>query len=41
VREAAHRQAMKPLRVSGAMKIAAGLTTLDEVRRVAPPREDA
>jgi general secretion pathway protein E len=27
---------MKPLRVSGAMKVAAGLTTVDEVIKVAP-----
>ena len=27
---------MKPLRVSGAMKVAAGLTTADEVIKVAP-----
>jgi general secretion pathway protein E len=28
---------MKPLRISGAMKVAAGLTTLEEVIKVAPP----
>jgi general secretion pathway protein E len=28
---------MKPLRISGAMKVAAGLTTLEEVVKVAPP----
>ena len=28
---------MKPLRISGAMKIAAGVTTVDEVMKVAPP----
>ena len=28
---------MKPLRVSGAMKVAAGLTTAEEVMKVAPP----
>jgi general secretion pathway protein E len=28
---------MKPLRVSGALKIAAGLTTVEEVMKVAPP----
>ena len=27
---------MKPLRVSGAMKVAAGVTTVDEVIKVAP-----
>jgi type II secretory ATPase GspE/PulE/Tfp pilus assembly ATPase PilB-like protein len=30
---------LKSLRVSGAEKIAAGLTTLDEVLRAAPPFE--
>jgi hypothetical protein len=28
---------MKPLHVSGAMKIAAGVTTVDEIMKVAPP----
>ena len=28
---------MKPLRISGAMKVAAGITTLEEVVKVAPP----
>ena len=37
VREAAYQEGMKPLRVSGALKIASGLTTFDEVLRVAPP----
>jgi general secretion pathway protein E len=37
VREQAYKEGMKPLRISGAMKIAAGLTTLDEVMRIAPP----
>ena len=37
VREAAYQAGMKPLRVSGALKIASGLTTFDEVLRVAPP----
>ena len=27
---------MKPLRISGAMKVAMGLTTLEEVLKVAP-----
>jgi general secretion pathway protein E len=40
LRDQAFREGMKPLRVSGAMKIAAGLTTLDEVVRVAPPKDD-
>ena len=37
VREVACREGMKPLRISGAMKVAAGTTTLDEVIKVAPP----
>jgi general secretion pathway protein E len=37
VREQAMKEGMKPLRVSGAMKVAAGYTTIDEVFKVAPP----
>jgi general secretion pathway protein E len=33
----AARDGMKPLRISGALKVAAGATTIDEVARVAPP----
>ncbi len=36
IRQLAYREGMKPLRVSGAMKIAAGLTTVAEVVKVAP-----
>jgi general secretion pathway protein E len=36
IREQAYRDGMKPLRISGAMKVAAGLTTVDEVLKVAP-----
>ncbi|MEO5764530.1 MAG: GspE/PulE family protein, partial [Casimicrobiaceae bacterium] len=36
IREQAYKDGMKPLRVSGAMKIGAGLTTADEVMKVAP-----
>ena len=36
IREQAYKDGMKPLRVSGAMKVAAGLTTADEVMKVAP-----
>jgi general secretion pathway protein E len=32
---------MKPLRLSGALKVAAGLTTIEEVAKVAPPSRDA
>ena len=33
LREVATREGMKPLRISGAMKIAAGLTTIDEIEQ--------
>ncbi len=36
IREQAYREGMKPLRVSGASKIAAGFSTLEEVMKVAP-----
>jgi general secretion pathway protein E len=41
VREQAYREGMKPLRISGAIKIAAGLTTLDEIIKVVPPASQA
>ncbi len=37
IRAKAFHEGMKPLRISGAMKIAAGITTLEEVLKVAPP----
>jgi general secretion pathway protein E len=37
IREQAYRDGMKPLRIGGALKIAAGVTTVDEVMKVAPP----
>jgi general secretion pathway protein E len=37
IRDQAYRDGMKPLRISGAMKVAAGITTVDEVLKVAPP----
>ena len=37
LREKAYKDGMKPLRITGAMKVAAGLTTIDEVMSVAPP----
>ena len=36
LREQAYKEGMKPLRVSGAMKVAAGVTTAEEVLKVAP-----
>jgi general secretion pathway protein E len=37
ITEQAVKMGMKPLRISGAMKVAQGLTTLEEVLKVAPP----
>ncbi len=37
ITEQAYKSGMKPLRLSGAMKVAQGLTTLEEVLKVAPP----
>jgi general secretion pathway protein E len=39
-RKAALRQGMKPLTLAGAQKVARGLTTIEEVLKVAPPRYD-
>ena len=39
IREQAQQEGMKPLRISGAIKVAAGLTTLAEVLKVAPPAD--
>jgi general secretion pathway protein E len=36
IREQAYKDGMKPLRVSGAMKVAGGVTTAEEVMKVAP-----
>ncbi len=41
LREHANREGMKPLRISGALKVAAGQTTLDEVLKTAPPPEQS
>jgi general secretion pathway protein E len=40
LREQGFKQGMKPLRISGAMKVGAGLTTIDEILKVAPPVRD-
>jgi general secretion pathway protein E len=37
LRDLASKEGMKPLRISGALKVANGTTTLEEVVRVAPP----
>jgi general secretion pathway protein E len=39
LREQACREGMKPLRIAGAVKAAAGVTTLEEVVKVAPPAD--
>ena len=39
IRQQAMRDGMKPLRLAGAMKVAAGLTTVEEVLRNAPPAQ--
>ena len=36
-RDAAYKDGLKPLRINGAMKVAAGLTTVDEILKTAPP----
>ncbi|OFZ87919.1 MAG: type II secretion system protein E [Betaproteobacteria bacterium RBG_16_66_20] len=41
IRELAYREGMKALRISGAMKVAAGFTTMDEVLKNAPPATDS
>jgi general secretion pathway protein E len=41
IRDQALKEGMKPLRISGAMKVGAGLTTIEEVLKVAPPVRDA
>jgi general secretion pathway protein E len=37
IRERAMRDGMRPLRLAGATKVAAGVTTIEEVLRNAPP----
>ena len=39
-RKLAIRQGMKPLNLAGAQKVARGITTIEEVLKVAPPRYD-
>ena len=41
IREQAYREGMKALRISGAMKVAAGYTTIEEVLKTAPPAVEA
>jgi general secretion pathway protein E len=37
LQDRAYKDGMKPLRISGAMKIASGATSVDEIMNVAPP----
>jgi general secretion pathway protein E len=41
IRDMAFKEGMKALRISGALKVGAGLTTVEEVLKVAPPVQDA
>ena len=41
LRDQAFKEGMKPLRISGAMKVGAGATTIEEVLKVAPPVRDS
>jgi general secretion pathway protein E len=41
IRDLAYREGMKALRISGAMKVAAGITTIEEVLKSAPPAMEA
>ena len=40
IREQAFREGMRPLRISGALKVAQGVTSLEEVLKIAPPADD-
>ena len=40
LRDLASREGMRPLRISGALKVAQGLTSLEEVTKVAPPADE-
>jgi len=40
VRQLAQKEGMRPLRISGLQKVAKGMTSLEEVFRVAPPQMD-
>ena len=37
LREQAIKEGMRPLRLGGALKVAAGVTTIDEILRNTPP----
>ena len=39
-RDLAAREGVRPLRISGALKVAQGVTSLDEIVKVAPPADE-
>ncbi|MCL2344520.1 MAG: GspE/PulE family protein [Desulfobulbus sp.] len=41
LRDQCYREGMRPLRISGAMKAAQGVTSLEEIIKVAPPADEA
>lgn len=41
VRDQGFREGMRPLRISGALKVAQGMTTIEELIRQVPPGDDA
>jgi general secretion pathway protein E len=40
LRDQGYREGMRPLRISGALKVAQGLTSLEEIIKVVPPADD-
>ena len=40
IKAVAHKEGMQPLMINGAEKVAAGLTTIEELLKVAPPPID-
>ncbi|HZX32280.1 MAG TPA: GspE/PulE family protein [Rhodocyclaceae bacterium] len=41
IRDQAYREGMRPLRISGALKVAQGTTSLEEIIKVAPPADES
>jgi len=39
IRQQAFKDGMRPLRLSGAIKVGTGLTTMEEVAKVTPPAQ--
>jgi len=40
IRQQAYREGMRPMRISGAVKVRNGQTSLEEVVKIAPPATD-